>query len=76
MSLLVCLVGEKGHAYTLITEKDKDFAGPLVRNMEAADQFVPKLLMDLALQVPCLFVNKPTPCAFTKSEHLEAWRNM
>ncbi|XP_060066289.1 ATP-dependent RNA helicase DDX42-like [Ylistrum balloti] len=44
--------GEKGYAYTLLTEKDKDFAGPLVRNMEVANQFVPKSLMDLALQNP------------------------
>lgn len=44
--------GEKGYAYTLLTEKDKDFAGPLVRNMEVANQYVPKALMDLALQNP------------------------
>ncbi|XP_021376341.1 ATP-dependent RNA helicase DDX42-like, partial [Mizuhopecten yessoensis] len=44
--------GEKGYAYTLITEKDQDFAGPLVRNMEVANQFVPKALMDLAQQNP------------------------
>ncbi|XP_053203096.1 ATP-dependent RNA helicase DDX42-like [Panonychus citri] len=43
--------GDKtGIAYTLITEKDKDFAGPLVRNLEGANQFVPKELMDLAMQ--------------------------
>ncbi|KAL3831435.1 hypothetical protein ACJMK2_023186 [Sinanodonta woodiana] len=44
--------GEKGFAYSLITEKDKDFAGSLVRNLEGADQQVPKPLLDLALQNP------------------------
>lgn len=43
--------GEKGTAYTLVTPKDKDFAGHLVRNLEGANQIVPKELMDLALQV-------------------------
>ncbi|KAL7300748.1 hypothetical protein TKK_0006725 [Trichogramma kaykai] len=42
--------GEKGTAYTLVTEKDKEFAGHLVRNLEGANQEVPKSLMDLALQ--------------------------
>ena len=42
--------GEKGTAYTLITEKDKEFAGHLVRNLEGANQEVPKHLMDLAMQ--------------------------
>lgn len=42
--------GEKGTAYTLVTEKDKEFAGHLVRNLEGADQEVPKSLMDLAMQ--------------------------
>ncbi|XP_015782124.1 ATP-dependent RNA helicase DDX42 [Tetranychus urticae] len=43
--------GDKdGIAYTLITEKDKDFAGPLVRNLEGANQEVPRELMDLAMQ--------------------------
>ncbi|KAJ8314337.1 hypothetical protein KUTeg_008898 [Tegillarca granosa] len=44
--------GEKGFAFTLITEKDKDFAGHLVRNLEGANQFVPKGLLDIALQNP------------------------
>lgn len=43
--------GEKGTAYTLITEKDKDFAGHLVRNLESVDQEVPNALLDLAMQV-------------------------
>ena len=43
--------GEKGEAYTLIvTEKDKEFAGHLVRNLEAAAQQVPSELLDLAMQ--------------------------
>ena len=43
--------GTKGTAYTLITIKDKDFAGHLVRNLEGANQYVPQELLDLALQV-------------------------
>jgi len=43
--------GEKGTAYTLVTNKDKDFAGHLVRNLEGANQFVPPDLMDIAMQV-------------------------
>lgn len=42
--------GEKGTAYTLVTEKDKEFAGHLVRNLEGANQEVPKSLIDLAMQ--------------------------
>ncbi|KAG8222220.1 hypothetical protein J437_LFUL001418 [Ladona fulva] len=42
--------GEKGTAYTLVTEKDKEFAGHLVRNLEGVNQEVPKELMDLAMQ--------------------------
>ncbi|XP_011155541.1 ATP-dependent RNA helicase DDX42 [Solenopsis invicta] len=42
--------GEKGTAFTLVTEKDKEFAGHLVRNLEGANQEVPKSLMDLAMQ--------------------------
>lgn len=42
--------GEKGTAYTLVTEKDKEFAGHLVRNLEGANQDVPKSLIDLAMQ--------------------------
>lgn len=33
--------GEKGTAYTLVIEKDKEFAGHLVRNLEGANQEVP-----------------------------------
>lgn len=40
--------GEKGFAYTLVTEKDKDFAGSLVRHLEVASQQVPKALIDIA----------------------------
>ena len=43
--------GEKGTAYTLVTEKDKEFAGHLVRNLEGAGQPVPQELMDLAMKV-------------------------
>lgn len=42
--------GESGTAYTLVTEKDKEFAGHLVRNLEGADQPVPSDLMDLAMK--------------------------
>ncbi|XP_071102473.1 ATP-dependent RNA helicase DDX42-like [Haliotis cracherodii] len=42
--------GEKGFAYTLITEKDKEFAPHLVRNLEGANQNVPSALMDIANQ--------------------------
>ena len=34
-----------------MTNKDKEFAGHLVRNLEAANQFVPQELMELAQQV-------------------------
>ena len=43
--------GEKGVAYTLLTNKDTSFAGDLVRNLEGANQGVSKELMDLAMQV-------------------------
>lgn len=43
--------GEKGIAYTLLTPKDSNFAGDLVRNMEGANQHVSKELLDLAMQV-------------------------
>ena len=42
--------GVKGKAYTLVTEKDKEFAGHIVRNLEAANQDVSKELMELALK--------------------------
>lgn len=42
--------GEKGDAYTLVTDKDKEFAGHLVRNLEGANQDVPDDLLELAMQ--------------------------
>ena len=42
--------GVKGTAYTLVTEKDKEFVGHIVRNLEAANQNVSKELMELALK--------------------------
>ena len=33
-----------------MTDKDKEFAGHLVRNLEGANQEVPQSLMDLAMQ--------------------------
>ena len=42
--------GVKGDAYTLVTEKDKEFAGHIVRNLESANQDVPKDLLDLAMK--------------------------
>jgi ATP-dependent RNA helicase DDX42 len=40
--------GQKGFAHTLITEGDKEFAGHLVRNLEAAGQEVPQPLVQVA----------------------------
>uniref|UniRef100_A0A336KUY9 ATP-dependent RNA helicase DDX42 n=1 Tax=Culicoides sonorensis TaxID=179676 RepID=A0A336KUY9_CULSO len=42
--------GEKGTAYTLVSDKDKEFVGHLVRNLEGANQEVPEDLMKLAMQ--------------------------
>lgn len=42
--------GNKGDAYTLLTMKDKDFAGHLVKNLEASNQIVPDDLQKLAMQ--------------------------
>ncbi|CAG8753089.1 2147_t:CDS:2, partial [Acaulospora morrowiae] len=42
--------GEKGTAYTLITQKEDKFAGDLVRNLESSGQPVPDALMSLAMQ--------------------------
>ncbi|KAG0260917.1 ATP-dependent RNA helicase ddx42 [Actinomortierella ambigua] len=42
--------GEKGTAYTLITDKDDRFAGELVRNLEEFDQPVPQELLRVAMQ--------------------------
>ncbi|CAG8435024.1 7261_t:CDS:10 [Diversispora eburnea] len=42
--------GEKGTAYTLITQKEDKFAGDLVRNLESSGRPVPDALMNLALQ--------------------------
>lgn len=42
--------GEKGTAYTLVSDKDKEFAGHLVRNLEGANQEVPEDLLELAMQ--------------------------
>lgn len=50
--------GEKGVAYTLLTNKDHTFAGDLVRNLEGANQAVSKELMDLAMQVIMHFYSK------------------
>lgn len=37
-------------AFTLVTDKDKEFVGHLVRNLEGANQEVPDDLMELAMQ--------------------------
>jgi ATP-dependent RNA helicase DDX42 len=55
MSYSFIFLGEKGFAYTLLTEKDKDFAGHLVRNLEAAGQHVPHALIQLAEKVIHMF---------------------
>lgn len=44
--------GEKGSAYTLITDRDKEFAPLLVRNLEGANQVPPPALLELANQCP------------------------
>ncbi|KAG0216252.1 ATP-dependent RNA helicase ddx42 [Mortierella sp. GBA30] len=44
--------GEKGTAYTLITEKDDRFAGELVRNLEESSQAIPPEVMKVAMQNP------------------------
>lgn len=38
-------------AFTLVTPKDFEFAGHLVRSLEGVGQEVPKPLLDLAMQV-------------------------
>ncbi|CAG5135669.1 unnamed protein product, partial [Candidula unifasciata] len=50
--------GTKGHAYTLVTEKDKEFAPHLVRNLEGANQHVPPSLLDLAQKCPWFKTNR------------------
>ncbi|KRZ11219.1 ATP-dependent RNA helicase DDX42 [Trichinella zimbabwensis] len=42
--------GEKGFAYTLVTDKDKEFAGHLVKSLESVNQEVPTALLSLAMQ--------------------------
>lgn len=42
--------GTQGTAYTLLTPRDKEFAGHIVKNLEAAKQRVPQEVLDLALQ--------------------------
>ncbi|RCH93887.1 hypothetical protein CU098_000956, partial [Rhizopus stolonifer] len=44
--------GEKGTAYTLITQKEDRFAGELVRHLETSGQIVPPELMSLAMKNP------------------------
>lgn len=49
--LMTGRAGEKGVAFTLVTPKDFEFAGHLVRSLEGVGQEVPKPLLDLAMQV-------------------------
>ncbi|KAJ8971012.1 hypothetical protein NQ314_000930, partial [Rhamnusium bicolor] len=42
--------GTQGTAYTLLTPRDKEFAGHIVKNLEAAHQDVPQEVLELALQ--------------------------
>ncbi|KAK0415831.1 hypothetical protein QR680_012145 [Steinernema hermaphroditum] len=44
--------GNKGQAFTLLTDDDKEFAGHLVRNLESVNQWVPPVLLDIAMKVP------------------------
>jgi ATP-dependent RNA helicase DDX42 len=43
--------GTRGFAFTLLTDKDKEFAGHLVQCLEHAGQLVANNLIDLAMQV-------------------------
>lgn len=43
--------GEKGTAYTLVVEKDKEFAGHLVRNLEGANQEVYQITWLLSIAI-------------------------
>jgi hypothetical protein len=49
--LISVTTGEKGTAYTLITQKEDSFAAQLVRNLETSGQPVPDKLLDLAMRV-------------------------
>ncbi|CAI5446006.1 unnamed protein product [Caenorhabditis angaria] len=42
--------GNKGTAYTLVTDKDIEMVGHLVKNLESVSQEVPNSLMDLAMR--------------------------
>ncbi|VDN03800.1 unnamed protein product [Thelazia callipaeda] len=42
--------GQKGWAYTLVQESDKEMAGHLVRNLESVNQAVPEPLLQLAMK--------------------------
>jgi ATP-dependent RNA helicase DDX42 len=42
--------GEKGTAFTLITQKEDRFAGELVRHLETSGQIVPPELLSLAMK--------------------------
>lgn len=42
--------GQRGWAYTLITDKDMEMAGHLVRNLESVNQEVPQPLLSLAMK--------------------------
>lgn len=42
--------GSKGDAYTLLTEKDREFAGQLVKNLESSNHDVSDELMKIAMQ--------------------------
>ncbi|ORX80412.1 DEAD-domain-containing protein [Anaeromyces robustus] len=44
--------GEKGTAYTLITQKEDKFAVDLIKNLEDAHQYVPSELVELAKKNP------------------------
>jgi len=56
VSAICCVTGQKGTAYTLVTPKDREFAGHLVRNLEGANQFVPPELIDLAMQACSMYL--------------------
>ncbi|KAJ8981175.1 hypothetical protein NQ317_017268 [Molorchus minor] len=50
--------GTLGTAYTLLTHKDKEFVGHIVKNLEAANQEVPQEVLELALQSSWFHIRK------------------
>uniref|UniRef100_A0A1I7ZKL3 RNA helicase n=1 Tax=Steinernema glaseri TaxID=37863 RepID=A0A1I7ZKL3_9BILA len=58
--------GNKGQAFTLLLDEDKEFAGDLVRNLESVNQLVPPVLLDIAMKVPSF--------AATRNSHVQRYQ--